>query len=159
MCVDVQDHSINSCWVASLLVYSTDFRQTQDYNKVPAKFPVCWPALLVLNLPDTNSFTLSFCLHPYNYLYMYICIIYIHTNIYLHTHIYGSSLVGSDGKESIFNAGDPSWPLIGKSPGEGNGNPPQYSRLENSKDRGFWQAYSPWGHRELDTTEWLHTFI
>ena len=40
---------------------------------------------------------------------------------------------GSDGKESAYNAGD--WGLIpelGRSPGEGNGNPLQYSCLENS---------------------------
>ena len=43
---------------------------------------------------------------------------------------------GSDGKESACNAGDPG--LItgsGRSPGEANGNPPQYSFLENSMDR------------------------
>ena len=44
---------------------------------------------------------------------------------------------GSDGKESAFNAGDPgSTPGSGRSPGEGNGNPLQYSCLENSMDRG-----------------------
>ena len=48
---------------------------------------------------------------------------------------------GSAGKESICNAGDPgSIPGSGKSPGDGNGNPLQYSCLENSKDRGAWQA-------------------
>ena len=31
-------------------------------------------------------------------------------------------------------------PGLGKSPGEGNGDPLQYSCLENSKDRGAWQA-------------------
>ena len=47
----------------------------------------------------------------------------------------------SEGKESACNAGD--WgliPRLGKSPGEGNGNPLQYSCLENSHDRGDWQA-------------------
>ena len=44
---------------------------------------------------------------------------------------------GSDGKESACNAGDlGSVPGSGRSPGEGNGNPPQYSCLENSMDRG-----------------------
>ena len=39
------------------------------------------------------------------------------------------------------NAGDwGSIPGSGRSPGEGNSNPLQYSRLENSKDRGTWQA-------------------
>ena len=47
---------------------------------------------------------------------------------------------GSDGKESAFNAGDPGLiPRSGRLPGEGNGNPLQYSCLENSMDRGNWQ--------------------
>ena len=41
-------------------------------------------------------------------------------------------------------------PGSGRSPGIGNGNPLQYSCLENPMDRG---AYSPWVHKELDTTE------
>ena len=48
---------------------------------------------------------------------------------------------GSDGKVSVYNVGDPgSIPGSGRSPGEGNGNPLQYSCLENSMDRGSWQA-------------------
>ena len=44
-------------------------------------------------------------------------------------------------KESACNAGDPgSIPGLGRSPGEGNGNPLQYSCLENPMDRGTWQA-------------------
>ena len=47
----------------------------------------------------------------------------------------------SDSKESACNAGDPgSIPVSGRCPGEGNGNPLQYSCLENSMDRGAWQA-------------------
>ena len=47
----------------------------------------------------------------------------------------------SVGKESACNAGDPgSIPGLGRSPGEGNGNPLQYSCLENPMDRGAWQA-------------------
>ena len=42
---------------------------------------------------------------------------------------------GSDGKASAYNVGDPgSIPGLGRSPGEGNGNPLQYSGLENSMD-------------------------
>ena len=48
-------------------------------------------------------------------------------------------------------------PGLGKSPGEGNGNSPQYSRLGNSMDRGAWRAYSPWGRKESDMTELLST--
>jgi len=49
--------------------------------------------------------------------------------------------MGSDSKESTCNAGDSCLiPGSGRSPGEGNGNPLQYSYLENSMDRGAWQA-------------------
>ena len=48
---------------------------------------------------------------------------------------------GSDGKESACNAGNlGSIPGSGRSHGEGNGNPLQYSCLENPMDRGAWQA-------------------
>ena len=48
---------------------------------------------------------------------------------------------GSDGKASVYNAGDPgSSPGLERSPGEGNGNPLQYYCLENTMDRGAWQA-------------------
>ena len=62
---------------------------------------------------------------------------------------------GSDGEESTRSAGDPvSIPGLGRSPGEGNGNPLQYSCLENPMDRGVWQA-TVHGVTESDTTEWL----
>ena len=45
------------------------------------------------------------------------------------------------GKESACNAGDASLnPGLGRSPGEGNGNPLQYSHLGNPLDRGAWLA-------------------
>ena len=48
---------------------------------------------------------------------------------------------GSDGKGSAYNAGDLGLiPGSGRSPGEGNGNPLQYSRLENPMDGGAWLA-------------------
>ena len=46
---------------------------------------------------------------------------------------------GSDGKASAYNVGDPvSIPGSGRSPGEGNGNPLQYSCLENPMDEEIW---------------------
>ena len=55
----------------------------------------------------------------------------------LRGHIVG----GSDGKVSVYNAGDPGSILgLGRSPGEGNGNPLQYYCLKNPMDRGAWQA-------------------
>ena len=51
---------------------------------------------------------------------------------------------GSDAKESACNAGDPgSIPGLGRSPGEGNGNPLQYSCLTNFMDKGAWWATVP----------------
>ena len=47
---------------------------------------------------------------------------------------------GSDGKASAYNVEDPgSIPGSGSSPGEGNGNPLQYSYLKNPMNRGAWQ--------------------
>ena len=47
----------------------------------------------------------------------------------------------SVGKDSVCNAGDPgSIPGLGRFPGEGNGNPFQYSCLKNTIDRRDWQA-------------------
>ena len=48
---------------------------------------------------------------------------------------------GSDGRESACNSGDPDLiPGLGRSSGKGNGNPLQYSCLENSMDREAWWA-------------------
>ena len=50
--------------------------------------------------------------------------------------------------------GDPgSIPGSGRSPREGNGNPLQYSSLENPHGQRSLAGYSLWGHKELDTTE------
>ena len=63
---------------------------------------------------------------------------------------------GSEGKVSAFNAGDPgSIPGLGRFPGEGNGNPLQYSCLKNPMDEATWQA-TIHGIAESDTTEQLH---
>ena len=66
-------------------------------------------------------------------------------------------LGGSEVKASACNAGDPgSIPRSGRSPGEGNDNPLQYSCLENPMDGEAWVGYRPRGGNELDTTERLH---
>ena len=54
-------------------------------------------------------------------------------------------------------------PGLGRSPGEGNGNPLQYSCLEKSHGRRSLVGYSPWGHKELGhdlvTIQHTHTYI
>ena len=55
---------------------------------------------------------------------------------------------GSVVKSPPANAGDVGWiPGLGRSLGEGNGNPLQYSLLKNSVDRGAWRATAQWRRR------------
>ena len=64
----------------------------------------------------------------------------------------------SDGKESACSMGHlASIPGLGRSRGGGHSNPLQYSRLENLHGQRSLVGYSPWGCKELDTTEWLST--
>ena len=63
---------------------------------------------------------------------------------------------GSDSKESDCKVGDRgSIPRVGKSPGGGHGDLLQYSCLENPHGQRSLVGYSPLGHKELGTTEWL----
>ena len=66
-------------------------------------------------------------------------------------------LSGSDGKESACNAEDLGLiPGLGRSSGEENGNPLQYSDLENPHGQRSLVGYSPWGCKKLDTTVTKH---
>ena len=65
---------------------------------------------------------------------------------------------GSDGQESACNTGDLGLiPGLGRSPGEGHGNPLQYSCLENPHGLQPVRLLCPWGHKELDLTDRLST--
>ena len=66
---------------------------------------------------------------------------------------------GSDSKESACNEGDlGSIPGSRRCPGEGNGNPPQYSYSDNPMDRGAWRGTVHGVTKELGMTQWLtHT--
>ena len=65
---------------------------------------------------------------------------------------------GSDGKASVYNAGDQVLiPGTGRFPGEGNGNPLQYSCLENPMDGGAWCRLLSMGLQRVRT--WLSDFI
>ena len=77
---------------------------------------------------------------------MYVCI-----------YIYICSLV-TTGKESACNGADlGSIPLLGRSPGGGQGNPLQYSCLENPHGQRSLEGCSPWGRTESDMPEQLST--
>ena len=67
---------------------------------------------------------------------------------------FNKELGDSDGKEFTCNAGDLGLITgLGRYPGGGHGNPFQYSCLENPHGQWSLAGYSPWGHKELDTTE------
>jgi len=64
----------------------------------------------------------------------------------------------SDSKETTCNVGDlGSIPGLERSPGGRHVNPLQYSCLENSQGQKSLEGYSPWGHKESDTTKQLST--
>ena len=65
---------------------------------------------------------------------------------------------GLNGKESAFSVGDLGLITgLGRSPGGRHGNPLQYSCLENPHGQRILAGCSPWGGKELDTTEWINT--
>ena len=77
-------------------------------------------------------------MYIYTRTYIYI---HMHTHTHTHKYTYTGFHGDSDGKESACNAGDlGSIPESGRSTGEGNGYPLQYSCLGNPMDRGAWQA-------------------
>ena len=68
---------------------------------------------------------------------------------------------GTVGKESTCKAGDTGdmglIPRLERSPGEGHGNPLQYTCLENPHGQRSLEGCSPWGRKDWDTTERLST--
>ena len=105
-----------------------------------------------------SSHTISLTCRRYHSAHKYI-IVFIFSSIsnsliQINKHTYIQGFPGSsDGKESVCNAGDlGSIPGLGRSPGEGHGNPFQYPCLENPMDRGAWQAIVH-GVAESDTAE------
>ena len=65
---------------------------------------------------------------------------------------------GSDDKESACNAGDPGLnPGSGRPTGKGNGNTLQYFSLEEFHGQRSLVGYSPWGHKDSDTTNTFQT--
>ena len=88
------------------------------------------------------------------HIFIYIKFYILNTNFLVYKRLYTMSFPGSsDSKETACDTGNPSSiPGLGRSPGEGNGHPLQYSCLENSMDRGTWQATV---HRVTKSQTWL----
>ena len=74
---------------------------------------------------------------------------------HMHVH-FTCSFVMTHDEESACDAGDLGLISgLGRSPGEGNGNPLQYSWWENPHGQRSLEGYSPWGHKEPDMTDRL----
>ena len=95
--------------------------------------------------------------YPFTLVIWQFYMIYNMHNIHMQNIIYiiSSFPGGSDSKESACNSGDLGLsPWSGRSPGEGNGSPLQYSCLESSMDRGAWWATArgvPYNWTQLNT--------
>ena len=112
------------------------------------------------NAPNTHMYIKIYfpklCGKLWNFLSL--SILYVSLLEYLLWSIYNMGFHGSsDGKESAYNAGDlSSIPALGWSPGEGNGDPLQYSWLdENFMDRGAWQTIV---HGVTKSQTWLSVY-
>ena len=83
--------------------------------------------------------------------------IHLLASIYIYIRTLRGFLGGSEGKESTCSVGDLGLIAgLGRSPGEGHGNPLQQSRLENPMDRGAWWA-TVHGRKESDMTKQVST--
>ena len=108
--------------------------------------------LIIVNFRWWNSSN-SF----HNFFSEYMLLLYL-KKWYLCLHLQKVSLVAptvkKKKKKSSCSAGDLGLiPGLGKSPGEGYGNPLQYSLLENPHGQRSLAGYSPWGRKESDTTD------
>ena len=82
------------------------------------------------------------------------------SHFFLHSVLFKGFLGGAVVKNPPANSGDLELiPGSGRSPGEGNGDPLQYSCLENPMDAGAWWITVHGGHKESDTTEHACTYF
>ena len=90
-----------------------------------------------------------------HYLYIYICVC-----VCVCVCVYMDFPGGSDGRVSVYNVRDlGSIPGFGRFPGEGNGNPLQYSCLENPMDKGAWCRLLSMGSQKSQARLHFHFHI
>ena len=100
----------------------------------------------------SNTWEVQISSYRYLYLSIYLLSTYV---LYICVGFLNVSVV----KNSLANAGDVgSVPGLGRSPGEGNGNPLQYSCLGNPQNRGVWWVTVHGVSKESDTTEGVHAY-
>ena len=110
-------------------------------------------------LPFPSPVYVYIYIYTYIYIYIgifiYVCVcMFVYVCLCMHTYTYTCGVpMWLSGKESAYNAGDlASIRGLGRSPGEGNGNPHLYSCLENPMDREAWRATV---HRVAKSRTWL----
>ena len=125
------------------------YQYTNDYNKLAEVLTEFQMKLNSASL-EVETYTIQKSKEYYFQIYIYI---------YAHTYIQ-ASLVAQSVKNLPANAEDSgSFPELGRSPGEGNGNSLQYSCLENPHGQRGLVGYSPWDCKTSDTTERLTVHI
>ena len=132
------------CSVSTLLYFLVIFRKSlSSWGRKESDATEC------LNWTELTSLRFNYILYKNDFISYFMVIIRIQWGNICENAYYRDFPGGSDGKESASKARDPGLiPGLGRSSGEENGNPLQYSYLENPMDRGTWKAtYSPWGHR------------
>ena len=124
-----------SCWVLSCSFMCSLFRHLswETFLTSPLPYLLLTPSLLLL---DSSFFLLLWSNDLKSKKHIPYFLLYLSASLFD-----WGFLGGSDGKESSCNVGDPSSILqLGRSPGEGNGNPLQHFCLETSTTREAWQA-------------------
>ena len=121
-------------WLDLLAVQGT----LNDLQYYSSKASILW-VLSFLYSPTLTSIHDYWKNHSFDYIDLcqqsHVCLCFLIVITLCCLHFPGDS----DGKVSAYNARDlGSIPGLGRSPGEGNGNPLQYSCLENPMDRGAW---------------------
>ena len=107
----------------------------------PQKEQVYWPLISDFQPPEVGDNRFKPLSHWYFIMVACLSPSVVGISLWQPQQIIGGFPGSSDGKEPAGNAGDPGLsPGSGRSPWEGNGNPLQYSCLENSMDRGAWRA-------------------
>ena len=113
-------------------------------------------SLALLSFITSNFYTLTLSPHTYPHSRMYIsskntCFIHLYVAcLYIYIQGFPGGSVVKNQPDSIGDVGF--IPGLGRSPGEGNGKPLQYSCLENPMGRGAWQAAVHGVSKESDTT-------
>ena len=123
-------------------------QETQD-NALSKKKKKCYVSLIAEPI-KSSTFISMICIQAIPFLSLFG--VYLIYNVVLISSVWQSDSIiyvytylvfpgGSDGEESFCSVWDPRLiPGLGRSPGKGNGNPLQYSCLENSMDVGAWHA-------------------